>query len=145
MKEQSMFFNLSEPLEFSKKGEFETTLSLEIEAPSPKNYDSVMALAQKVIKAMFEAQRSFSDLANTEQPEADQAPELDAKTVRMMLLSASVPMVEYVGPLAKLLETTCTLDGETRMTAPLFDKLGIVDKNNLLCEYVATFIVPLAL
>lgn len=144
MNEQTMIFNLSEPLEFSKKGDFETTLSLEIAPPATQHYNLVMALAQKVTKAMLEAQRSFSGMAS-EQAQEDQSSEMNADAIKMMFLSASIPISDYIDPLARLLERTCTLDGEFRLTAGLFDKIGIQDKTKLLCEYVLNFIVPLAL
>lgn len=143
MKDQTLFFNLSAPLEFSKKGDFEETLSLEISPPSPKNYDLVMTLAQHITKAMFEAQRTFSDMSVDDEPVEGRTAELDADAVRMMLFSSSIPMSEYIGPLAKLLSMTCTLDGETRITQPIFEKIDISDKNRLLCEYVVNFIAPL--
>jgi hypothetical protein len=141
MEEQTFFFNLSEPLEFTKNGQFAETLSLEISPPAPQNYEFVMDLAQKVTRAMFDAQRTFAGLSDDESSPQDA--EINADAVKMMLLSSSVGMGDYIWSMAKLLVTTCTLDGETRITNAIFDKIGIADKNRLLCEYVVNFIVPL--
>lgn len=143
MKEQTFFFNLSEPLEFTKNGEFSETLSLEISPPAPQNYEFVMDLAQKVTKAMFDAQRTFAGLSDSDESPQAQDAEMNADAIKMMLLSSSVGMGDYIWTMAKLLVITCTLDGETRITNAIFDKIGIADKNRLLCEYVVNFIVPL--
>lgn len=144
MKEQTMVFNLSEPLEFSKGGEFETTYSLEIAPPSPKDYDLVMALAQKVTRAMLEAQRAFAGIT-PEAGDREDAGELNAEGIRMLLLSSTISISEYMESFKKLLTQTCTLDGTVKLKADLFEKIGIADRTNLLCEYAVNFVIPLAL
>lgn len=150
MKEQTLFFNLSEPLEFSKKGEFETTLSLEIAPPSPENYNLVMALGQKLFKGITEMTEREARLKKDSVQSPDDKPlpfpempkDEQLKSINAVVLAASVPVGDYVDLLAKLLERTCKLDADTPMRMAHFNKIGIIDKTNLLCEYVVNFIIP---
>lgn len=152
--EQTMFFSLSEPLEFSKKGDFETTLSLEIAPPSARHYSAAMKLGQNVAKAVREFEeiraRMIANGAPAEvETDAEEMPvgEMQARVtpdvVKMVLLNSSVDMEEFVTGMWKILEGTCTLDGETRLNAGIFDKIGIADKNRLLYEYISVFILAL--
>lgn len=146
MKEQTLVFNLSEALEYAKAGSTETTFSLEIVPPAPNHHGVVMSLAQKVMRAMFDARKLTADTEPGENNGADE-PDADAKMtpefVRMMLLGSSIPFDDFLVPFFKILEKTCTMDGELQITQAIWDRLPIKDKNNLLFEYVANFIIPL--
>lgn len=147
MKEQTLVFNLSEPLEYAKAGGLETTYSLEIAPPAPKYHELVMPLAQKVTRAMLESRKLLVDDKPIEQQEADSSPEdgpqIPVDGIRIMLLASSTPFDEFVKPFLKILQKTCTMDGEVKITQSLFDRLSIKDKNELLFEYVANFTIPL--
>lgn len=148
MKEQTLVFNLSEPLEYAKAGGTEITYSLEIAPPAPNYHSLVMALAQKVTRAMLEARKLIgADAPNEDQEPNDISKEDKAKAegeaMRLMLMSSSTPFEEFLKPFLKILEKTCTMDGEVKLTYALFDRLAIKDKNNLLFQYVANFTLPL--
>lgn len=142
MQEQTLIVNLSMPLEYSVGGDFEITHSLEIEPPGPASYELAMALAQKVARAMFEAQKLIAppeDAGDT----AETQTEITAEAAKLLILSSTIPISEFTVPLVRLLEQTCTMDGKTRMKSALFDRLPVIDKNELLFKYVSNFSYPL--
>lgn len=138
MEKNVFILNLSETLEYSKKGEFEKTATLEFMPPSMLCEKEAMRLAQLVMRATIDAK----DLAaGQEQSQTDQS--IDEEAVKILLMSSkSVPFSDVSEAFKTLACKVCTCDGETKVTETLLSKLSLSDYMRALTGYVANFTFP---
>lgn len=138
MENNVFILDLSATLEYSKKGEFEKTASLEFAPPSMLCEKEAMRLAQLVMRATIDAK----DLAaGQEQQKADQS--VDEEAVKILLMSSkSVPFSDVSEAFKALACKVCTCDGELKVTEALLAKLSLADYMRALTGYVANFTFP---
>lgn len=140
---EKMFFNLTGPLQYSKRGDFTNTVSLEFSPPSMETYDEVSDLAQYVMAAMMDARQFAGDHRQPENSADSTEVVLDAKSIKIMLFNArSVKFKHIADTFQNLAIKTGTTDGEIKLTQTLIKKLSPDDYTRLICEYIANFIIP---
>lgn len=137
-----MLFNLSSVLTYSKKGNFEETAQLEIDAPSFNTFKESSKLSQCFVKALFANQKNMAqqNQDDAQQGEAD----LDANAVQLLLMASDVDFSEMLDTFVNLCVNNCTLDQErqVKIKKDHFNKLSYNDIVAFICEYIATFTVP---
>ena len=138
-----MIFNLSKKLEYTKKGDFTETASLEFTAPGMAQYDVAMDLSQLIMGAILDAQKHAPKPTEEEKKVADVDVTFDREAVRVILLSSQ--SIKFKDIAAKFQRLACdigTCDGEVKLTKELLAKLEVNDYTNLVCDYVVNFIAP---
>lgn len=142
MESNPFIYDLSETLEYTKDGDFSKTASLEFVGPSMSCFDLSSQLSQLVMRAMLDAQ-DFSEKFKSAQTSQAQAQEIDGKAVKMILLaSKSIAFAEVAEVAKNLFVKVGTYDGKTKLKKVAFDKIMIDDFIEIVCGYIANFIIP---
>lgn len=142
MEQNPFIYNLSETLEYTKDGDFSKTATLEFVGPSMSCFDLSSQLSQLVMRAMLDAQ-DFSEKFKSAQTSQAQAQEIDGKAVKMILLaSKSVAFAEVAEVAKNLFVKVGTYDGKTKLRMAAFNSISIDDFVEIICGYIANFIIP---
>jgi hypothetical protein len=141
MEKKTLLFNLSKELQYSKKGNFETTAQLEIDAPCFMNLKQSNVLAQCFARALFASRQHMQD---GDVDQADQNAELGANEVKLLLLGSSEDFSTVVDAFTDLCCVSCTLDHERSvyLLRDHFKKMEYNDILNCIFEYIAAFTAP---
>jgi len=158
IEQESVLFNLSENLKYSKNGEFEETAQIEMIAPTFKVYDDAMKLAQYVSASFMdivtnmqkegmtkeEMQESIEEQKGTTGASVGDAID-DKATLKFFLYSSTkVDFKNLSNKFKHICKTSCFLDSERKvpLTELHFDLMGIKDFQDLMFEYIHVFIRP---
>ena len=141
MNEETLVFNLSKALEFSTKGEFEETLSLELGPPTMESLDEAYDLSQLVMGAMMDARR-FANDEKEEKKDSDEKMGADAVRIIIFSASASIKASDIAKKFKALACKVGTLDGKEKIKESHLIKLSLKDFTDLTCAYIANFTVP---
>jgi hypothetical protein len=141
MEPQTLLFNLSAEIQYTKNGNFENTAQLEVDGPCFLN------LKQSTILSQFFARALMSSRKHIQQDEvsgSDQNAEIGTNEVKLLLLGSDVDFSEIVNAFVDLCAVSCTLDQDRkiRFIKDHLAKFNYEDIINFVCEYIATFIVP---
>ncbi len=134
-------FPLSDVLEYTdnKTGGFEKTGQIEFLPPSYFCIKEATMLSQLVTRAVLDITK-FKDLAEGKKQE-DQ--DMDAAAVKMLLMSSSsVNFPDILTAFKRLSTTVCKLSDKEFLKEAHFEKMEYDDVINMICEYVANFIIP---
>lgn len=141
MKEKEVFiFELSEILEYSKKGNKTETATISMRAPRMPEFNEASRFSQIVTQALMDSQK-WAPKGKVK----DVVPESDIKAgeVRILLFASDRNIDEVAKRFRALANKVCTLDEEgTPLKDALIDKMDIEDFTKMMCEYVANFIYP---
>lgn len=140
MSEDTLYFQLSEKLEYSKGGDFFQTATLELQPPSMKVFDLSSILCQDLMKAVVDGREVAGSI---EQNESQDTGDIDSETIKMILFQSKSVKFSDVAKTCKVLFTHVgTYEGKTPIKMAIFDKMNIHDFTDLVCEYIANFIWP---
>ena len=141
---ERMIFNLSEELQYSLKGEFVKTATLEFTPPSSKSFGEALDLSQMVMGAMMDSRDILTNKDTVETATADgESEDIDADSVRALLMASQKVKMSIVMEKFNELALKCgTFDGTVRITNTTLGKLSLPEYTRLLCEYIANFIIP---
>lgn len=144
MEEQSIIYNLEKTLEYSKKGNFETTASVELAAPSFLVIGESVQLAQMFTRAAMQAQKLAGDRPAEPKTESQGEMALDGAAVKAILYASDVDIMKLIGAFMALAEKVGTLDDEkaVRLKKSHFEKMTPGDVLGMACEYIANFTIP---
>lgn len=139
--ESSITYNLSQKLQYSVKGEFEDTASIELLAPSYETMSHALKLSQFLMRAIM-AQANSLKGDNT--PEGAEDADIDSKAINTLLLASDISMAEVVSSFQELAYKIGYLDSDkrVRLKEAHFAKMKISDIIQMTCEYMAAFSVP---
>lgn len=139
---EPLIFNLTELVEYSKKGDFHKTATFELNGPGMDVFDLTSELSQLVMRALMDAQEYSERLVSNETP-PDSSPEMSADAIKVILLSSkNVKFSSIADVCRKLFVRVGTYDGEVKLKDSVFCKLSISDFTRLVCSYIANFIFP---
>ena len=139
-------YKLEAPLKFTKGGDFEETLSLEMEAPSMSEYDEVADLSQAVMSAMMSSAKHNlgidpENLGDAIDPVEDLR--MGAQELRIVMLSAPKTRVRDLARKFRTLAVKVgTLDGKIKIKDSHLNKLSIADFDGFMFGCIANFICP---
>jgi len=143
MEKENMIFNLSEKLEYSDKGEFTDTLTLEISAPSMAVFDETSELSQLVMAAMLDATKNLPEDQKKKAEENQEEEKIDAAGVKAMLNAARSVKWKEIRKCFNVVALKCaTFDGKIPITETTLNKFTPEDFTRMVCEYIANFIFP---
>ena len=139
-----MTYKLSGPLEYAHKGEMISSDFIEFKSPNSENMQLVCKLKQMVMRAMREAQSSTKNVSEEELKSAkSKSDEMTGpQLIALILMSEKVDYYEFFATGKQLI--TCGvghLGGEQKLNQPLVEKLPAEEVENIIGEYVATFIL----
>jgi ribosome biogenesis protein Tsr3 len=146
----SIEFYLSKPISVAKGGEQVEVSLLELNAPSSKVRTQAAKLKQLVMRAVNDVSEGISDemrksVTEKQMEEVEQSsPEEAAEGLMGVVnVSKSVDMAVLHEVFADLItrEGICMIDGDVKMTSPLYDKIDFKDNERLLGFYVQSFLL----
>ena len=143
MEKDTMIFNLSKKLEYSKGGDFAETASLEFRAPGMNEYDEIADLSQLIMGAMVSARSTASEKdIKASQENKDSQEEMTVPALRSTLLAGqAIKFKDIAACFRRLACVLGTTDGSVKITDTLLDKMSIQDFNDMLCEFCINFIL----
>lgn len=143
MEQNPFIYNLSSTIEFTKDGDFSKTATIELSGPSMSVFDISSQLSQLVMRAMLDAQSLQDRFKDTEVSAEQAAASVDDKAVKMILMaSKSVSFAEVAEVTKKLFVKVGTYDGKTPLRDTVFRSISINDFTEMICGYIANFIIP---
>lgn len=141
MEENPLIFNLSQEIEYSIKGDFSKTASIEINGPCFEVFDLVSDLSQDVTRAIFDAQ-SLRDKFGDNEDSKDKK-NIDGEAMKIILMSSkSVKFSSVAETCKKILLKSGTYDGKEKLKETFFKRISYNDFTRLICDYCANFIFP---
>jgi len=132
---------LTQPIEYAKGGELEAGTFVTLAAPTSRNMTECATLKQAFFRA----------LPKTGEVEAEDSGQGDAvingeAIMTLITMSKDVELGSVLLTAKELLTSGVALvEGEEKLTKPLFDKLSQDDMELLVGEYLANFILASAL
>ena len=124
-------------------GETQTASFIEMNEPTAGNVAEMAQLRQCFIQAIRE--QNFEPDPDAPPPKEGAAEEdIDPIEVINLMASSSVDLAKMFSAAKKLLLSrgVCFIDGDTKMTATLWDKLSARDVELMVGAYIARFIMP---
>jgi len=149
--DKNLLYQLSKEFEFSKKGGFEKTATIEIKPPSMNSFDEVSDFEQLFMGSIVTAGNLFKSSEEEDQPPEEEKSALQnlkdnvptANEIRMLItISQEVKLRDLFKAFKKLAVKDAKLDEKTPMKASHFDKLEKDDALGLMCEYASFFTFP---
>jgi hypothetical protein len=137
----NLLFQLKEPLDYSVKGDWEKTATIELGPPSYKCFDQATQLSQFVMAAVLASTR-FEHLAKEKETDKDKDDLLNADAVKFILMSAEDKFEDIHACFRKLACKVGTVAEDVPLIDSHFSKMSYDDNIRIVCEYVANFILP---
>jgi hypothetical protein len=136
---QEFDYQLKKPFEYSKDGQFYPAAFLRLTAPTSKNATEGAILKQAFMRA---------SLAATYGRGNDDAPDKPAKQptgreiIAVLAMSQAVELAEVLKAAQRLFTSgVAMVDGETKLTLPLYEKMALADVEEALGDYLVNFII----
>lgn len=145
MEPRTMLFNLSQPLKYSKDGNFEETLQLEVDPPCFVIFKECSKLAQAFTRALFSNRQMMEQMGEKQQTDQkNTAGEMDAQAVKLLLFASDTDFNSISESFFDLCTKCCTTDQERKikLRREHIEKMDYNDLINFICQYLSTFTVP---
>lgn len=141
---RTLLFNLSNKLTYSKAGNFEDTLQLEVDGPNFETFKESNELSQAFTRALFSNRELFQQMNDETGGEQGADSDLDASVIRLLLFASKVDFNEITNVFLQLCYKACTLDQERKikLLPDHVKKVNYEDMVNFVCAYFATFTAP---
>lgn len=129
-------YEFKKSFEIAKGGEQERATFLEITAPTNTVIKHVSFLDKEMHKGLF---KMSSGATEQDIPEGG-AKEITSDELMMALASSDVKLDKCYNELLRILEKNCKINGVTKFTEPMFNKMHYSDTKSLLGEYLKFFL-----
>jgi len=139
--QKAISVDLSQPIEYAKGGELEAGTFITMDPPSSRNMTECAALKQAFFRALPK-----DGTVETDDTDSNSA-EITGEAIMTLITMSKDVELGTVLLLAKELLTSgvAKVEGEVKLTKPLFDNLSQDDVELLVGEYMANFILASAL
>lgn len=133
---------LKTPIKYHFEGGEVDATFVTLLAPTSKNLVECSRLKQGFIRAAYDVQmqNEKNSISQPEAPDEDADLTLTSAEVLQVLYLSAVDVAPLLLEFKAMTKNIALVEGEVKMTAPLFDSLSPNDVNNLLGDYIATFI-----
>lgn len=133
-------YELKHPFEYAHKGDTQEASFITLFAPTFKQIDKVAPIKQAFTAAISEVTESVD--TDQEAPETD-TDSVTGPQVMQLMYRWSGDMTSVFLHAEQLFKSGAALvDGETKLTTPLMEKMQLVDFEGLVGDYIANFIAP---
>lgn len=134
-----VIYELKQPFEYSYKGEMREAEFITLLAPTFRNIDNVTPMKQAFMRSITEISEKV-DSSSAEESNEDKT--ISGQEVMQVMYSGSGDMVPVMLHAEQLFTRggAALIDGETKMTKPLMEKVSTYDFESMVGEYVANFI-----
>jgi hypothetical protein len=139
----NLIVNLSKKIKYSYKGNPESeTATLEFREAGMDEFNIFSSLKQLVMNSIMEATKfAPKGEARDNISSNDDMPQPNVSEIKAMLFSVKETQFSTIADKFKVLaKKTGTLDGETKITDGILNKLIIKDYENIICEYISYFL-----
>ena len=139
-----IIYELKTPFDYALKGEKVDASFISITAPSFKQIDKVAPIKQLFTEAISVVMKAETeDEAEQEQADGDEKEGMTGAQCIQVLYRSSVDVTKVFLYAEQLFKSGVALiDGETKLTTPLMEKMSLQDFEGLVGAYIANFIVP---
>jgi hypothetical protein len=138
-------FALSNPIEYSKGGEFYTCHELTLLAPSYNNRKQCQKLKQlffKIVKDNAEKNKDESDSRKKRDRDDNEDNVLEGSDITTIFFMSDVDIDEVMDIFEKLLISgVCKLDDSITLNNSLMGKMSLGDIEKIFGEYMSNFLV----
>lgn len=131
-------YELKKPFEYAYKGETQEASFITLAAPTFKQMRHLTPIKQAFMASINEI--SKSDIADDGKSDSDG--EITAAGAMQVLYMWSGNLVAVQTEAQEMFRHIAQIDGETKLTTPLMEKMDPDDFDGLLGEYIANFIAP---
>lgn len=143
MEQSPYIYNLSSLLEYTKDGDFAKTATLEFQGPTMAVFKLSSKLSQLMMRAMMDSKRDEAGQENKDITAEEAIASIDETVVKMVLMrSSSVEFSEVADVAIKLFCQVGTYDGKLKLRETAFNSISVKDFTELVCGYIANFIIP---
>lgn len=134
-----VIYELKESFKYAKGGEQEDASFISLTAPTFKQIDKVAPIKQAFMSAITGLQDNVSP--ETEAPKDDS--EITGSQCIQLMYSWAGDLTKVFLHAEQLFKSGVALvDGETKLTTPLMEKMQVSDFEGLVGAYIANFIAP---
>lgn len=132
-------FDLTEPIEYSHKGELVQGTSITLYAPKPAQRKKAMKLKQVFFQSLPKSDGS-------ERKTNEKESEIDGNMVLFIVAQSDADYADFIETGRSLLcDRNAKINDEEYLTTVTVDKLDLDDMETMIGQYVANFIVKSAL
>ena len=132
-------YELKSPFEYAHKGESIEAGFITLFAPTFKQIDKVAPIKQAFTAAISEVTESV----DTNQEVSDEESTVTGPQVMQLMYRWSGDMTTVFLHAEQLFKSGAALvDGETKLTSPLMEKMTLDDFEGVVGDYIANFIAP---
>lgn len=133
-------YELKVPFEYAYKGDMKEASFIAITAPSIKQVNHFIPIKQAFMAAATEVSKTID---TTEVEASDDGGDMDAAAIMPVMMNWSGDLSKVLIHAQELFKTgVALLDGETKLTTPMMEKMTLDDFEGLLAIYIANFIAP---
>jgi len=135
-------FTLSEPIEYSTKGEVREGTSITFYAPKANQRKKVMKLKQ----TFFQSLPKGDGTPQQEKQTPNEVPEIDGDAVLFIVAQSTADYAEFIEiGRSVICDRNAKIDDNEYLTVVTLDKVDIDEMEKMVGQYVANFIVKSAL
>ena len=138
--ETSYDFNLSRPIEHSVDGESVEATFVHFVAPTSRDMGEVAPLNQAFFRAVPEPKEGAKKVPKEERDDL-----MGSDVLSVLARSKDVELADVYIVARKLFMKVATLEGDKKLTAPIFDKFSAEDFANMVGEYLIFFVLASSL
>lgn len=136
-----VIYELKQPFKYAVKEDMQEASFVTLIAPTYKQMSDMIPIKQAFTAAITEISDGSTKNEAATRDEGEDHSEITGGDVMPIMLSWSGDMVKVMLHSAELFKAGAALvDGESRLTAPLLDKMALEDVEGLVGAYIANFI-----
>lgn len=137
-----VIYTLKHPFQYTSGGDVVDASFITITAPNYKQLQHAVPIKQAFAAAISEISVSDADREKAEQSK-DESEQIQPEQAMQLIYASSRDATKTLLYAAELFKAGAALiDGETKITAPLLDKMSGEDFEGLVGAYLVNFIVP---
>lgn len=134
-------YELKNPFEYAHKGDTQEASFITLFAPTFKQVSRMAPIKQAFTSAIEEVTKTV-DTSQESADSADGEAVTGAQVMQLMYRWSGDMTAVFLHAQELFKSGAALVDGETKLTTPLMEKMQMVDFEGLVGEYIANFIAP---
>lgn len=135
-----MQYELKHPFEYAYKGDVQTASFIELSAPSYKTMSHFVPIKQAFTSAVQELTTTMSGTETSDAPKDEDSSVDGAQVLAIMYQWKGEMSAVYLHAEQLFKSGVALVDGETKLTSELLNKMDFSDVESMLGDYIANFI-----